>query len=113
MSEKFNKRSHCQRQTHLNGVSLPKKMLEVTLAVEEAEQQPLPVGQGDTFITGQPSLNPDVDTQTSSTTEPAPPDKYKLVYLIMVIHGVGTLMPWNMFINAKDVGLKCIPHKSM
>jgi solute carrier family 29 (equilibrative nucleoside transporter), member 1/2/3 len=25
------------------------------------------------------------------------------VYLIFVLHGVGTLMPWNMFITAKEV----------
>uniref|UniRef100_A0A914RLN0 Uncharacterized protein n=1 Tax=Parascaris equorum TaxID=6256 RepID=A0A914RLN0_PAREQ len=32
-------------------------------------------------------------------TEKPPPDKYHLVYLIMLLHGVGTLMPWNMFIT--------------
>uniref|UniRef100_A0A0M3HS24 Equilibrative nucleoside transporter 1 n=1 Tax=Ascaris lumbricoides TaxID=6252 RepID=A0A0M3HS24_ASCLU len=32
-------------------------------------------------------------------TERPPPDKYHLVYLIMLLHGVGTLMPWNMFIT--------------
>ncbi|ODM99939.1 Equilibrative nucleoside transporter 1 [Orchesella cincta] len=31
-----------------------------------------------------------------------PQDRFNLVYLILVIHGVGTLMPWNMFITAKD-----------
>jgi len=25
------------------------------------------------------------------------------VYLILVLHGIGILMPWNMFINAKSV----------
>lgn len=35
--------------------------------------------------------------------EPPIPDKYKLVYIIMIIHGIGTLLPWNMFIYAKDV----------
>lgn len=29
-------------------------------------------------------------------------DKYNLVYLILLIHGIGTLMPWNMFINAES-----------
>ncbi|XP_060528347.1 equilibrative nucleoside transporter 1 [Cylas formicarius] len=29
-----------------------------------------------------------------------PPDKYNLVYITFLIHGIGTLMPWNMFITA-------------
>ena len=32
-----------------------------------------------------------------------PKDRFNLVYMIMFIHGVGILMPWNMFINAKAV----------
>ncbi|XP_054081415.1 equilibrative nucleoside transporter 1 isoform X1 [Zeugodacus cucurbitae] len=31
-----------------------------------------------------------------------PRDKWNFVLLIFVIHGIGTLMPWNMFITAKD-----------
>lgn len=41
--------------------------------------------------------------------------RFNMVYVILLIHGVGVLMPWNMFINANDVGihfchskLKCI-----
>lgn len=30
-----------------------------------------------------------------------PKDKYNIVYLVLLLHGVGVLMPWNMFINAK------------
>lgn len=30
-----------------------------------------------------------------------PRDKYKLVFFIFILHGLGTLMPWNMFITAK------------
>ena len=29
-----------------------------------------------------------------------------MVYLILLIHGVGVLMPWNMFINANEVGIQ-------
>ncbi|MFH4981913.1 hypothetical protein AB6A40_008622 [Gnathostoma spinigerum] len=29
----------------------------------------------------------------------APRDRYNIVYYIMLLHGVGTLMPWNMFIT--------------
>ncbi|XP_066258073.1 equilibrative nucleoside transporter 1 [Euwallacea similis] len=29
-----------------------------------------------------------------------PPDKYSFVYIIFLIHGIATLLPWNMFINA-------------
>lgn len=32
-----------------------------------------------------------------------PIDKYNLVYMTFLIHGVGVLMPWNMFITAKSV----------
>ena len=32
-----------------------------------------------------------------------PRDRLNIVYIIMVIHGIGILMPWNMFINAKAV----------
>ncbi|XP_014284631.1 equilibrative nucleoside transporter 1 isoform X1 [Halyomorpha halys] len=31
-----------------------------------------------------------------------PSDRYNIVYLIMFLHGMGTLLPWNMFINAKS-----------
>jgi equilibrative nucleoside transporter 1/2/3 len=32
----------------------------------------------------------------------APVDRHYVVYIIFLLHGVGTLMPWNMFINAND-----------
>ena len=32
-----------------------------------------------------------------------PVDKWNLMYLTLILHGVGTLMPWNIFINAKTV----------
>lgn len=32
-----------------------------------------------------------------------PKDKYNLVLLVLLLHGVGVLMPWNMFITAKAV----------
>lgn len=31
-----------------------------------------------------------------------PSDRFKLIFLILVLHGIGTLTPWNMFITAKD-----------
>ncbi|XP_074026240.1 equilibrative nucleoside transporter 1 isoform X1 [Leptinotarsa decemlineata] len=31
-----------------------------------------------------------------------PPDRYHLVYITFLIHGIGVLMPWNMFITAID-----------
>ncbi|XP_057340932.1 equilibrative nucleoside transporter 1 isoform X1 [Microplitis mediator] len=31
-----------------------------------------------------------------------PKDRLNIVFIIMVLHGIGTLMPWNMFITAKD-----------
>ena len=32
-----------------------------------------------------------------------PMDRWNLLYLTLVLHGVGLLMPWNIFINAKTV----------
>lgn len=38
--------------------------------------------------------------------EISPPyDRLNIIYFILLLHGVGTLMPWNMFINAKDASL--------
>lgn len=31
-----------------------------------------------------------------------PSDRYKLIFFILVLHGIGTLTPWNMFITAKS-----------
>lgn len=31
-----------------------------------------------------------------------PVDRCKIVFIILLIHGIGTLMPWNMFINAEE-----------
>jgi len=42
-----------------------------------------------------------VGAETSLSDE-RPVDRYNLVFIILLIHGVGTLMPWNMFINAQD-----------
>lgn len=35
-----------------------------------------------------------------------PSDRYKLIFFILVLHGIGTLTPWNMFITAKDYFVK-------
>ena len=32
-----------------------------------------------------------------------PIDKWKIVFFIFILHGLGTLMPWNIFITAKGV----------
>ncbi|KAJ8937007.1 hypothetical protein NQ314_012089 [Rhamnusium bicolor] len=37
-----------------------------------------------------------------------PPDRYNLVYMTFLIHGIGVLMPWNMFITAIDVSNKTV-----
>jgi equilibrative nucleoside transporter 1/2/3 len=39
-----------------------------------------------------------------------PPDKYNLVYLTFLIHGIGVLMPWNMFITADKVPASATRH---
>ena len=33
---------------------------------------------------------------------PGPEDRNRIVYFILVIHGIGTLLPWNMFITADN-----------
>lgn len=39
-----------------------------------------------------------------ATLEINPPrDKFNIIYFILLLHGIGTLMPWNMFITAKSV----------
>ncbi|KAG0711807.1 Equilibrative nucleoside transporter 1 [Chionoecetes opilio] len=51
-------------------------------------------------------LEPGVLTPLQADFEPleeGPRDRYRLVFLTLVLHGVGTLMPWNMFITAKNV----------
>ncbi|KAG8201380.1 hypothetical protein JTE90_016855 [Oedothorax gibbosus] len=40
------------------------------------------------------------DPQTPRTAPVT--DRFNLVFLILMLHGVGTLMPWNMFITAKS-----------
>jgi len=32
--------------------------------------------------------------------------RLNLVFFILLLHGIGALMPWNMFITAKDVSQK-------
>ncbi|CAG0918133.1 unnamed protein product [Notodromas monacha] len=44
----------------------------------------------------------DVSPPDESEYGKEPPDRMNLVYLTMVLHGVGTLMSWNMFITATD-----------
>lgn len=34
-----------------------------------------------------------------------PYDRYKLIFFTLLLHGVGTLTPWNMFITAKEVSV--------
>lgn len=42
------------------------------------------------------------DLAIREKTDQPPPDRYKMVFFIFLIHGVGILMPWNMFITAKS-----------
>lgn len=45
-------------------------------------------------------------TMERATMEINPPrDKLNIIFFILLLHGIGTLMPWNMFINAKSVSL--------
>lgn len=42
----------------------------------------------------------DEESETSSASPPK--DRYHFVYITLILHGIGILMPWNMFINAND-----------
>jgi len=49
-----------------------------------------------------PASRPTKDVSAFETEETPPHDRYRLVFLTLVLHGVGTLMPWNMFITAYE-----------
>jgi len=51
---------------------------------------------------GEPMTPKDVEAMHDN----APQDRYHLVYLIFLIHGIAVLMPWNMFITANDYFVK-------
>ena len=40
--------------------------------------------------------------QMKTATPSGPEDKYKLVYIIFYWLGIGTLLPWNMFISVGE-----------
>lgn len=42
------------------------------------------------------------DSNPMASFAQVPQDKYSLIFMIFLLHGIGTLMPWNMFINAND-----------
>ncbi len=48
---------------------------------------------------------------TTRNYNPSPPFPFRfyLIYLTLVLHGIGTLMPWNMFITAKEVRTRSTP----
>ena len=42
-------------------------------------------------------------TMERAKMEISPPrDRFNLIFFTLLLHGVGTLMPWNMFITAKS-----------
>lgn len=45
--------------------------------------------------------NPEEFDELDPSEENAPPDRYRIVFFIMLVHGIGILMPWNMLINAQ------------
>lgn len=78
----------------------------------ESKSEKLPfIGkqQGPVPVTLNPSWEsklPPVETKSSVSTGvlglPIPKDKYLIVFYIFLLHGLGTLLPWNMFITAKS-----------
>ncbi|XP_060068015.1 equilibrative nucleoside transporter 1-like [Ylistrum balloti] len=51
---------------------------------------------------GLDSINKNPDDLELNKEDDAPKDRYRIVFFIMLIHGIGILMPWNMLINAKS-----------
>ncbi|XP_069139966.1 equilibrative nucleoside transporter 1-like isoform X2 [Argopecten irradians] len=51
---------------------------------------------------GLDSMNKNPDDLELNKEGIAPKDRYRIVFFIMLIHGIGILMPWNMLINAKS-----------
>ncbi|XP_059179041.1 equilibrative nucleoside transporter 1-like [Physella acuta] len=58
---------------------------------------------------GWDSMAVNTSIKKSSTTQQLeeleknpPPDRYNVVYIVMLLHGIAILIPWNMFINAKS-----------
>uniref|UniRef100_A0A0K8SUD5 Equilibrative nucleoside transporter 1 n=1 Tax=Lygus hesperus TaxID=30085 RepID=A0A0K8SUD5_LYGHE len=76
------------------------------------------IGEKTTFLTPEPvrltpaweetnltndELNFKEVTMEQAQLETNPPkDRWRIVYMILLLHGMGTLMPWNMFINARS-----------
>ncbi|XP_060666229.1 equilibrative nucleoside transporter 1 [Drosophila nasuta] len=56
--------------------------------------------QPDPNINGKGSVS--MMSKIGASLQQPPLDKYKIVFLIFMLHGLGTLMPWNMFITAKS-----------
>lgn len=40
-----------------------------------------------------------------------PKDRFNIVYFTLLLHGIGVLMPWNMFITAKSVNINAMLYK--
>lgn len=49
-------------------------------------------------------------TMERAKMEISPPrDRLNLIFMVLLLHGIGTLTPWNMFITAKKVKLFFFP----
>ncbi|KAH8298104.1 hypothetical protein KR018_006835 [Drosophila ironensis] len=67
------------------------------------QQAPTPVTLNPSWESKLPPLeSKDSQLSTGILGLPAPRDKYLIVFFIFLLHGLGTLMPWNMFITAKS-----------
>ncbi|OTF79380.1 hypothetical protein BLA29_015269 [Euroglyphus maynei] len=53
-------------------------------------------------------INQNKQPSPSSSSNNAIIDRYNIVYIILLIHGIAMLMPWNMFINATEVCVSLI-----
>ncbi|OWF43182.1 equilibrative nucleoside transporter 3-like [Mizuhopecten yessoensis] len=76
---------------HTNGTSI------MNSQVDEKEKFLAPV----LVEPGLDSINKNPDDLELNDEDNAPKDRYRIVFFIMLIHGIGILMPWNMLINAK------------
>ncbi|KAH8260087.1 equilibrative nucleoside transporter 1 [Drosophila bipectinata] len=63
---------------------------------------PAPVTLNPSWESKLPPLESKPTASTGILGLPIPKDKYKIVFFIFLLHGLGTLLPWNMFITAKS-----------
>lgn len=48
---------------------------------------------------------PEDELNFKSVAMDVPPDRFNIIYFTFLLHGIGVLIPWNMFITATGVSI--------